>query len=452
MIKGIFKSIKEYELLKKGDTVVLGFSGGPDSVFLLEVLMEYKRKIDSDLKVVLVHINHLLRGEASDGDEEFAKEMGEKYNLKIFSKRVNIEELGKVEKKGLEEIGREVRHSFFQEILKKVNGDKIALAHNKDDQIETFLFRMIRGTSLEGLEGIAKKRDNYIRPVIDIYKSQIMDYLDKNSISYRIDKTNFENDFTRNSIRLDLIPFIEKRYNPKFKDKIFNLIGEIKEVNNENMVNLEEVLSEDKISLKKLESYSPYIQKKILNRYLNEKNVKSDRYKIQSVIELLKKGGSKKISLNKEHYLLKEYDYLYVKKWKNLEMIKEKENSLNEVLLKIPGKINFGRFEITAEINKEKNEKIKRGNEEFLTNLDIGEILKIRIKNPGDKIIPTGMSFEKKIKDILINAKIPQEQREEIPIIFHGDEVVWIGGVRGSEKYKLAENIQRGTNLTIRRK
>lgn len=451
MIKEIFNSIEEHELLKKGETVVLGFSGGPDSVFLLEILMEYKSKIDRDLKVVLVHINHLLRGEASDGDEEFTKEIGKKYGLKVFSKRVDIEKIGKEEKKGLEEVGREVRHQFFKEVLEEVRGDRIALAHNKDDQVETFLFRLIRGTSLEGLEGIARKRDNYIRPIIDIYKSEIMDYLNENSVPYRTDKTNFENDFTRNSIRLDLIPFIEKRYNPKFKDKIYNLIGEIKEVNRENEIDLQEFLEEEKLSVKKLEKESKYVQKKILNRFLNEKNIKSDRYKIQSVIELLKKGGSKKISLNKEQFLLKEYEYIYIKNEKISEFNQKIEKNKGEIFLKIPGVIKFQEFEITAEVNNSKNEKIKRGNKEFLTNLNIGDTLKIRMRNPGDKIIPTGMSSEKKIKDILINAKIPQEQRDNIPIILKENEVVWIGGVRGSEKYKQSGDVEQGINLTIRR-
>ncbi|MGL5049092.1 MAG: tRNA lysidine(34) synthetase TilS, partial [Fusobacteriaceae bacterium] len=156
MIKKIFSSIKQYKLLENEETIVLGFSGGPDSVFLLEVLMEYKMKIDKNLKIVLVHINHLLRGEASDGDEEFVKEIGKKYDLQVFIKRIDIEKIGKEEKKGLEEVGREVRHQFFKNVLAEVKGDKIALAHNKDDQIETFMFRIIRGTSLEGLEGIAR--------------------------------------------------------------------------------------------------------------------------------------------------------------------------------------------------------------------------------------------------------------------------------------------------------
>ncbi|MGL4788016.1 MAG: tRNA lysidine(34) synthetase TilS, partial [Cetobacterium sp.] len=228
MLKKILKKIKDEKLIQEGDKIVLGFSGGPDSVFLLEALNYAKKEINFEF--VLAHVNHLLRGENSDTDEKFSIECSKRLNIPIFVKRASIEEIAKENNIGLEEAGRFIRYTFFKDILKKISGNKIAIAHNLDDQIETFLFRLIRGSSLEGLEGIPN-RENIIRPINEVYKNNILEFLDENEIKYRIDETNFENDFTRNSIRLDLIPWIEKRYNNNFKDKIFNLISEIKEVN-----------------------------------------------------------------------------------------------------------------------------------------------------------------------------------------------------------------------------
>ncbi|MGL4910604.1 MAG: tRNA lysidine(34) synthetase TilS, partial [Cetobacterium sp.] len=222
MLKKIYKKIKDEKLIENGDKLVLGFSGGPDSVFLLEILNNLKQELNFEF--ILVHINHLLRGENSDGDEAFAIECGERLNIPVFTKKISIEKVAKEKGIGLEEAGREIRYNFFSEILKKTSSNKIAIAHNLDDQIENFLFRLIRGTSLEGLEGI-QNRDNIIRPINETYKSDILKYLDENKILYRIDETNFENEFTRNSIRLDLIPNIEKRYNSSFKEKIHNLIS-----------------------------------------------------------------------------------------------------------------------------------------------------------------------------------------------------------------------------------
>ena len=447
MIKEIFKDIKNHKLIKKGETIILGFSGGPDSVFLLEILKKYKEEIDSEIEIILVHINHMLRGEDSDGDEKFSESIAKKNSFKFYSKKINITKISIEEKKGLEEIGREVRHQLFKEIFEKEGGEKIALAHNKDDQIETFLFRLIRGTSLEGLEGIRMKKMQYIRPIINVFKKEILKYLSENKIEYRVDKTNFENEFTRNSIRLDLIPFIEKRYNPKFKDKIFNIMGEVREVNAENSLDIEEFMENSKLSIEKLNTVSDFFKKKLIKQYFNEKNIKSDRYKVNSVIELLEKGGSKRISLEKDIFLLKEYNYLSI--IKEVENQEVKKNLFEKNFeLKIPGKIKFGSYEVIAEVSLDK---IEKGSFEFLTNLNIGETLIVRTRKNGDKIIPTGMTLEKKVKEILINNKILKEKREELPLVLQGDKIIWIGGVRGSEIFKKDCNTKESIKLLIRR-
>ena len=447
MIKEIFKDIKNYKLIKKGETIILGFSGGPDSVFLLEILKKYKEEIDSEIEIILVHINHMLRREDSDGDENFSESIAKKNSFKFYSKKINITKISIEEKKGLEEIGREIRHKLFKEIFEKEGGDKIALAHNKDDQIETFLFRLIRGTSLEGLEGIRMKKMQYIRPIINVFKKDILKYLSENKIEYRVDKTNFENEFTRNSIRLDLIPFIEKRYNPKFKDKIFNIMGEIREVNAENSLDIEEFMENSRLSIEKLNTVSDFLKKKLIKQYFNEKNIKSDRYKVNSVIELLEKGGSKRISLEKDIFLLKEYNYLSI--IKNVENQEVEKNLFEKNFeLKIPGKIKFGFYEVIAEVSLDK---IEKGSFEFLTNLNIGETLIVRTRKNGDKIIPTGMTSEKKVKEILINNKILKEKREELPLVLQGNKIIWIGGVRGSEIFKKDCNTKESIKLLIRR-
>ena len=291
------------------------------------------------------------------------------------------------------------------------------------------------------------KKMQYIRPIINVFKKEILKYLSENKIEYRVDKTNFENEFTRNSIRLDLIPFIEKRYNPKFKDKIFNIMGEVREVNAENSLDIEEFMENSKLSIEKLNTVSDFFKKKLIKQYFNEKNIKSDRYKVNSVIELLEKGGSKRISLEKDIFLLKEYNYLSI--IKEVENQEVKKNLFEKNFeLKIPGKIKFGSYEVIAEVSLDK---IEKGSFEFLTNLNIGETLIVRTRKNGDKIIPTGMTSEKKVKEILINNKILKEKREELPLVLQGDKIIWIGGVRGSEIFKKDCNTKESIKLLIRR-
>lgn len=428
---------KKESLIENGDKIVVGFSGGPDSVFLVEMLLKLREKIDFD--IVLVHINHLLRGEEAQRDEDFSINYGKSKGLKVFARKINITSLGKEKGLSLEEAGREARYSFYKEVLEKSNSNKIALAHNKDDQIETFMFRLTRGTGLSGLEGIATKRDRYIRPISEIYKSEIVNYLDENNISYCIDSTNLENEFTRNSIRIDLIPFIEKRYNPKFKDKIFSLIEEIRDINIFIEKEIEQFSYNETINIESILKFPKSIRGKILSKYLYKYGLEVNRKKISLIESILEKGGSQEISLDSQYILKKEYNILKIQK---INLIK---NNIEEVTFTIPNKIKYGDYIIEAEY-------VERGEQNkncFYTNLKLGDTLIVRGRKDGDKIIPTGMKGEKKLKEIFINEKIGKEKRDSIPLIVHNDNIVWIAGVRGNEKYNSTE--KRCIKLSVRR-
>lgn len=435
----ILRKNKKDNLVEKNDKIVVGFSGGPDSVFLVEMLMKLRENINFDM--VLVHINHLLRGENSDGDEKFSIEYGKKKGLQVFSRKINITALGKDIGLTLEEAGRKARYDLFKEVFEKIGANKIALAHNKDDQLETFMFRLTRGAGLEGLEGIVAKRDVYIRPISEIYKKDIVEYLNKNSIPYRIDETNFENEFTRNSIRLDLIPFIEKRYNPKFKDKLYSLIEEIREVNKVLEIRFEEYVVNNKLSIEKLKKLDKYLLSKVLIQYLYSYGIEVSRKKIQLIEDILDKGGSKDISLNGEFVLKKEYDFLAIEK-----NTKKENQCIKEMELEIPGQIIFGEYVIEASFT----DKILYDNQNFYTSLKMGDKLKIRSRKDGDRIIPIGMTSEKKVKDILINEKVPKEKRDTIPLVLYNEEIVWIAGIKGNEKYKNSD-YKSCVKLNIRR-
>lgn len=431
--------IKKENLVETGDKIVLGFSGGPDSVFLLEMFMKLKKIYQFD--IILAHVNHLLRGEDAETDEKFTQKIGEIYNIPVYVKRIDITEKSKKENIGLEEAGRTARYEFFNEILEKEKCNKIALAHNLDDQIETFLFRMIRGTSLLGLEGINSHK-NFIRPINELYKSEIMEYLNNNGISYRIDLTNFENEFTRNSIRLDLIPFIEKRYNKKFKDKIATLIEEIRDINSLLEVDYKNYeLESEVLSLDLILKEQEYIQRKIINNFLSAYSIEVTHEKIKGILKVFSSEGSKEINLGKNYILKKQYNRL------SIEQKQELKEAQEVLTLKIPGKVEFLNYIIEAEISDN-----AFGKNSFLTNLKEGDILRIRNRREGDRIIPCGMENSKKVKDILINEKIPKEQRDNIPILTKDEEIVWIAGVRGSEKYKASNKNGERVKLSVRRK
>ena len=431
LFREILNINKKYNLIESNDIIVVGFSGGPDSVFLVEMLKKLQHFFN--FKIYLVHINHLLRGEDADSDENFSFEYAKKNNLEIFIKRIPVKEIAKEIGKTLEEVGREERYKFFSEIYEKVRATKIATAHNKDDQIETFLFRLIRGTSLQGLEGIKIKNNNVIRPISEIYKKDILEYLNKNEIQYKIDKTNFENEFTRNSIRLDLIPFIEERYNIKFKDKIFSLIEEIRENNQNNSLNLNDYTdSENRIILEKTKFLSNFDKKNLLSLFLNKKNIEVNRNKIDEISSLIKSNGTKKIDLDKSYRIVKDYTYLYIED--------KKENCVinnNVIQVKIPSEQIFDNFKIT--VSTVENLDIPKQKNQYLLDAIYNDIIEVRYRKEGDRIF-LGEKHSKKIKEIFIDQKIPKDIRDRLPIFLYNNTIFWIYNVKKAYIPKINKN------------
>lgn len=221
-------TIKENNLINKGDVIVVGVSGGPDSITLLTCLNKYKEYLG--ITVICAHVNHLIRVDSTE-DEQYVENMCEKMGIKCYVKRENIEELAKEQKKGTEEVGRKIRYDFFDEIAKKENANKIAIAHNMNDNAETMLLNIIRGTGMQGLEGIqAEEYGKYIRPLINCARAEIEEYCEKNNLQPRIDSTNKENIYKRNIVRNKILPQM-KEINPNIVENLSRLSKIIKSEN-----------------------------------------------------------------------------------------------------------------------------------------------------------------------------------------------------------------------------
>ena len=221
--KKVLNTIQKYNLINQNEKVICGVSGGPDSICMLDILRKIKQEEKINFEIIVCHINHLVREEATE-DEEYVVNYCKKNNIKIYVKRIDIKKYANNSKQGLEEAGRTARYEFFEEILKKEKANKIAIAHNKNDKIETIIMKVIRGSGTAGLKGIEPKRNNkYIRPLIEIERAEIEDYCEKNKLEPRIDKTNFVNDCTRNKIRNIVIPYIQKEFNPNIVQTIERL-------------------------------------------------------------------------------------------------------------------------------------------------------------------------------------------------------------------------------------
>ena len=217
----VLETIKKYNMIEKQDKIVIGVSGGPDSISLLNVLNNLREKLN--IKIYVAHINHMIRKEA-DEETEYVRNFCKKIGVDFFVKKIKIEEEAKKLKIGTEEAGRNIRYEFFDEVAKKVGANKIATAHNSNDNAETVLMNIIRGTSISGLKGIEKVRDDkFIRPIIECNRREIEEYCKEERLNPRYDKTNYENIYTRNKIRNILIPYLQKEFNPNVIEVINRL-------------------------------------------------------------------------------------------------------------------------------------------------------------------------------------------------------------------------------------
>lgn len=214
-------TIKKYNLIEPEDKIVLGVSGGPDSISMLNILNEIKEELNFEIYVA--HINHMIREEAED-DEKYVQRYCEKNNIQFFSQRIDVKQVANNMKTGTEEAGRKIRYDFFEEVMQNVGANKIAIAHNKNDKVETIIMNLFRGSGISGLKGIEPIREGkYIRPLIECERQEIEQYCEENNLNPRIDETNFENDYTRNKIRNIIIPYIKKEFNPNIIETIDRL-------------------------------------------------------------------------------------------------------------------------------------------------------------------------------------------------------------------------------------
>lgn len=297
-------TIKENKLIAEGDKIVVGVSGGSDSITLLYLLNKYKEKFK--IKIYVCHINHLIRKDSTE-DEQYVENLCKKMEIPFFKKRVEVEKLSKKLKVGTEEAGRIVRYEFFQEIAKNENANKIAVAHNMNDNAETMILNLIRGTGLSGLEGITASDREIIRPLINSKKTDINNFCIENNIEYKVDSTNKENIYRRNIIRNELIPKVEE-INPNIIETLSrtskiikennDFIKEITEKTFENIALIKEQSIE--FDLRAFNILNNNIKQNVILKAIsyiqgNTKNV--EKSNIDQVIEIAKKAVGKKYTI-----------------------------------------------------------------------------------------------------------------------------------------------------------
>lgn len=435
MKKKFLKTIKDHKLIERGDHIVLGLSGGPDSVCLLYLLLGIMEEYD--LTIHPIHVNHCFRNEEADRDQEFVKELCLNLDLDFKCLKIDCAKIATDDGITSEEAGRKVRYREFNNKANELLSSgiskksiKIATAQNANDQAETILFRIMRGTGMEGLKGIPYIRNNedgfeIIRPILDIKREEIEGYLQKNEINYVTDSTNLEPLYSRNKIRLNLLPLMETQFNPNIIETLKRLSESASsdqefintfrdEVYDKILVRRDEKKVE--INISPLENIHKAIIFRLYNKALNQVGLNSNITLAQlKEIEKIRKSKSPSASLDltEGYRVFRKYENMIFIKGENLE----EKVSANDVW--IMNNYSLGEFKKLKflEVNK------LRGIF-FLNNANDVEHIKIRHRSSGDYIrLESG---RKKIKDLFQDMKIPKIYRDNIDLLTIGHEVLWV--------------------------
>lgn len=460
MIKdSLIKTVQKFRMIEKGETLFVGVSGGCDSSALLHLLIDLAPSWK--LKLAVLHVNHKLRGKASDQDEAFVHSLAKKYKIPFFSTAVPVKELAQAQKQSLEEAARNARYEFFQRMIETKGAQKLVLAHTLDDQAETVLMRIINGTGLQGLQAIRPKRKlngaYLIRPLIEISRNQIRSYAKEKRIKFREDKSNKSLQFVRNKIRLKLIPFLEKEFNPQVKKALARLphlldvdLSFLEETADEFYRRLAIQDGNKQISFPKKSflELKPSIQYRLIQR-------------------ALQKLGS--ATLDYDHWnqflgSLMTEDYFKLQFPKGLiaiisnDQIKMRHAKQNPVsfLYSLEQEQSIYISELNATLSCRKlseKPKILRKSDKSFEIFDGDSLsfpLTIRSREAGDRLQPLGQSKRTKLKSLLINKRIPVEKRDHLPIILSKNQVAWVAGVTMSDPYKISSKTNHFIKLSLK--
>ena len=431
--KKIREYIDKYNMLNKGDKVVLGLSGGPDSVCLFFVLLALKDEYD--LKIHALHVNHCIRGQDADEDQQYVEGLCTDFDVPLKVLKVDIPALVEQTGRSVEEEARMARYAGFEAYSAELDDEqsktKIAVAHNADDNAETVLFHMARGTGLDGMCGIAPVRGRIIRPLLEVSKKDIMDFIQENEIAYCVDETNSMVCYDRNRIRHNIIPELSQ-VNPKALEHITEMTNRLTEV--AEYISLEargllQIAKEDGDKLRKraIATAPRVIATQALKEYLSgfmpqQKDVSATH--IEAIIGLLNEDGERQVKLPYKKTLVISYEHLYVI---------DEEDSQSET-----GTFSFREF------NYEQG--VKYPTDAYTKWFDCDRItdnVVIRTRAEGDYLTIDSAGNHKSLQDYFVDEKVPRHMRDQIPLVCDGSHIMWVVGYRISEYYKISNNTTR---------
>jgi len=454
-----FDYISRHNLISPGQKIVVAVSGGPDSVVLLHLLCQIRDNYGIELTAA--HLNHTLRGEESDRDEDFVEQLAEKYGVRFISQKSDVKGFAKKNKLSLEDSARRVRYAFLESVRQRLKFDVIATGHHANDQAETIIMNLARGAGIRGMGGIRNKRGKVIRPLLFATRKEIEDYAHQLNIPYVTDSSNISQEYKRNRFRINVLPAIERaagydavktiaRTGYIIQDAQDYLAYEAEKAYKQ--VVTEENANEIILDIVGFIAYFKIIQEIMLIRIIEDFFCCRECISIHLIsrlIDLIQNGRSGSvIEIDQSLKVYKSGSSLAF--IKNSEPIEEINIEIGKSY-KIPGTL----LTFSTCLIEEKKAALSFSGNPFVEYVDFSKLngqLKIRSWLPGDWFIPLGMERKKKLKNFFIDEKVPVYKRHSVPVVTDSSRIVWVAGKRLDNRFKVTEKTESILKLEIQEK
>ena len=453
-LEKIASAVKKHSMLQGGETVLIGLSGGPDSVCLTLALKKLSPKFK--LKLHAVYVDHGLRPGETEKEIAFCKELSDSLGIAFTPRAVDVRAFADERRLNIQEAARILRYGVLEEEAYKAKADRIAVGHTLDDNVETFLMRLLRGAGAKGLSGIPAVRGKIIRPLIESSRSEIEKFLEEEKATYVVDSSNLKTDYHRNKLRAELLPAI-KKLNPNFLDTLshtIEILGEedryIELAVTKTLMKLISRKSDKAIELfiVPLETMDRVILRRVLRRAIGEtKGLLGISFgHIEDIIELIKNGkAGDRLFIPKGIRAVKQYSTLLLTS-APLQRIGVYELPADgEVVIREAG------VAIKALVVESPDEAGIDGKTKAALDADKLKFpLLVRAREKGDYFYPSGFGNRKKLQDFFVDEKVPRDERDVVPVVLSGDEIIWVAGMRADERFTPGKDTRRFLLLTLK--
>jgi tRNA(Ile)-lysidine synthase len=463
LFQKVKKTIEKYFMLSGRERVLIALSGGPDSVCLLYILKNLNEGIRLDLHAL--YVNHGLRPEEAVREIEFCKNLCAMLNLPFLTKCIDVKFYAKEKKLNIQEAARELRYRVFEETARELDAQKIALGHTADDQAETLLMRLLRGTGPAGLSGIPPVRGKFIRPLIEAQRKEIEQYLGEERVDFIVDSSNLKRDYLRNEIRLSLMPRI-KEINPNIIDTLLRTASIFREEERYFEILVAKALmklmsrktnSRIELFLSPLAAMEKIILRRTLRKAIGETTgLRGINFiHIEDIIELVRRGkAGDRLYLPHGIRAIKDYSTLILTSDPPVKLDTYTMEVPGEMVLKEAGSLIRATIQESQELEEKDLTSTLESRLSTAAVFDADRLifpLAVRPRKEGDFFYPLGFGKKKKLQDFFVDEKVPRDERDAVPLVVSGEDIIWVVGYRGDERFKVTDETKRVLRLEVKK-